>query len=90
MKVEHDPEHGKFFVNLESEQAVLEYERAGQVLDFRYVYVPPKFRNRGLAGKIVIHAFEYAEKGGFKVIPTCPFVSEDFLPRFPQYQKFVQ
>ena len=41
-------------------------------------------------GKLLIHAFEYAKKEGFQVVPSCPFIVGDFLKRFPKYQEIVR
>ncbi len=90
MKVEHDPERLKFLIKLGPYEATLMYAKKEQALDFYHIYVPDPFRNRGLAGKILIAAFEYAVKEGYKVIPSCPFIAHDFLPRFPQYQTLVE
>ncbi len=89
MKVEHDLEKHKFFIKLGEYEASLVYAERGKVLDFYHIYVPDPFRNRGVAGRILIEAFEYAGENGYKVVPTCPFISGDFLPRFQKYQKLV-
>ena len=89
MKVEHDTEHHRFVVDLNPYEAFLLYAPKGKTLDFYHIYVPEPHRNRGLAGKILMAAFEYAQKEGVSVIPTCPFIRDDFLPRFPQYQSLI-
>ncbi len=86
MKIEHDEKKHKFWVKLGSYEAALMYAEKGKVLDFYHIYVPDPFRNRGVAGKILIEAFEYAKKQGCQVVPSCPFIAHDFLPRFPEYQ----
>ena len=85
MKVMHDPAQKKFYIRLDSYEAVLLYATRGKVLDFYHIYVPDPFRNRGLAAKILIAAFDYAKLEGYRVVPSCPFITGDFLPRFPQY-----
>jgi len=45
---------------------------------------------RGVAGKLLVHAFEYAKTEGFQVVSSCPFIAGDFLKRFPQYQEIVR
>lgn len=90
MKIEHDSSKHKFFVTLGEYEASLMYAERGKVLDFYHIYVPDPFRNRGLAGKILITAFDYAREKGYKVVPTCPFISGDFLPRFPKYLELVE
>jgi len=90
MEITHDPERYQFSVDLGSYHAVLMYAKRGKVLDFYHIYVPDPFRNQGLAGKILIHAFEYAKMEGYQVVPTCPFIRDDFLKRFPQYREIAQ
>lgn len=89
MKVERDPEKHKFFVKLGEYEAALMYAEKGRTLDFYHIYVPDPFRNRGIAAKILMAAFDYAAKKGYRVIPSCPFIRDDFLPRFPPYQKLA-
>ena len=89
MNIIHDVEKQEFRIDLGVYRAVLLYARRGKVLDFYQIYVPDPFRSQGLAGKILIDAFEYAKKEGYRVVPTCPFIAGDFLKRFPQYQETV-
>ncbi|MEE9167589.1 MAG: GNAT family N-acetyltransferase [Candidatus Neomarinimicrobiota bacterium] len=88
--VQHDPEGQRFFLKLGSEEAYLSYTRKDTVLDFLYVYTPVAYRGQGAAGRILITAFEYARENGCQVIPTCPFIKHEFLPRFSKYQDLVQ
>ena len=90
MQVEHDLERGRFFIPLGSDEAFLTYRREGDTLDFTHVFVPPAERGKSYAGRIVFAAFEYAKEENLRVIPTCPFISENFLPRFPQYQSLIK
>ncbi|MBI4115770.1 MAG: N-acetyltransferase [Candidatus Omnitrophica bacterium] len=90
MKVEHDKKKQKFWIKLDSYEAVLMYAKKGKRLDFYHIYVPDPFRNQGLAARILITAFKYAKKEGYRVIPSCPFIAGDFLPRFPKYQDLVE
>lgn len=89
MKIEHEAGH-KFYADIKGgEQAVLEYSRRGDVLDFYHTFVPPSQRGKGLAAKLVLAGFKYAQDENLKVIPTCPFIANDFLSRFPQYQTLI-
>jgi len=89
MNVIHDAEKMEFRIDLGLYRAVLMYAKRGKTLDFYHIYVPDPFRHRGIAGKLLIHAFEYAQKEGLQVFPTCPFIAGDFLKRFPRYQASV-
>jgi uncharacterized protein len=90
MEIEHDPDRGRFFIRLGDEEAFLSYRREGDLLDFGHVFVPPAHRGKSHAGKILIAGFEFARSEGCKVIPTCPYIAHEFLPRFPQYQDLVK
>ena len=89
MKVEHDEKRHRFVMLLPPYEASLSYARKGDIIDFYHIYVPEPCRNRGLAGRILVAAFEFAKKEHLKVIPSCPFIRGDFLPRFSQYQDLV-
>ena len=90
MNIVHDPKKGEFVVELGSYRAVLLYAKKGKLLDFYHIYVPDPFRSRGLAAKILIAAFEHAREAGRQVVPSCPFIKNDFLPRFSKYQELVK
>ena len=86
MKIEHDPSRNLFFLNVGAYRAVLLYARREKILDFYHIYVPDPYRNQGVAAKLLIAAFKYAAKEGCRVVPSCPFIASDFLPRFKAYQ----
>jgi predicted GNAT family acetyltransferase len=46
-----------------------------------HTFVPDTMRGGGVAGKITRHAFEYCEQNGLKVVPTCTYISDTFLPK---------
>ncbi len=89
MKIEHDPGQKLFWTDLGVYRAVLLYARQGKALDFYHIYVPDPYRNRGITAKLLIAAFEYASKEGCRVVPSCPFIAKDFLPRFAAYQSLA-
>ena len=89
MDVHHDKEKRRFSVRLGEYEAWLMYAQRGNLLDFYHIYVPEPFRNRGIAGKILIEAFEFAKAEGLKVVLSCLFIASDFLSRFGRYQSMV-
>jgi hypothetical protein len=91
MSVQHDENNHRFTVALGAYEAALMYARRGDVLDFYHIYVPDPFRGpgRGIAGRILIAAFDYARENNLKVTPTCPFIRNDFLPRFERYRDLI-
>ncbi len=75
LDVRHDPGRGRFFASIGGVEATLLYTEAGaKTLDFTHTYVPEALRHQMIGEAIVRHALDYAEKNGYKVIPTCPFV----------------
>lgn len=85
----HDEAQRRFVLDLDGYQAVLMYAKNGKVLDFYHTYVPDALRERGIAEKMVRAGFEYAQKNGFTVVPSCSYVREYFLPRNRQYLSLV-
>ena len=89
MTVEHDSGRGRFFVPLGDVEATLIYTRRGSTLDFQHIFVPETHRGQGIAARILDVAFGYARENSLKVVPTCPFIRNDFLPRFDQYHDLI-
>lgn len=88
-KIEHDPKEGLFFAEMDGAKAALRYTREGDVIDMTSVFVPPEFRGRGMGARLTKAAFEYAKAENCRVIPTCPFIRNDFLGRFPEYRELL-
>ncbi|OQS01161.1 hypothetical protein ACHHYP_20073 [Achlya hypogyna] len=63
----------------------LEYEpltlQGLTVLDLAHTVVLPAARGMGLAQKLCDAAFDYAKEQGYKVRPTCSYISDTYLPR---------
>ena len=91
LQVQHDKTAHKFFVLTDGKESVLEYSVLpdGKTLDYKRSFVPVELRGRGIAEIIVKFALDYAQKNGFKVVPTCPYVKV-IIDRNPQYQTLVQ
>jgi predicted GNAT family acetyltransferase len=87
--VRHEPKAHRFVVRLNNQIAYLSYEKTeDDALDYAHVYVPPDYRNRGIASQLTERALEYARKEGITVIPSCSFV-EYYLTRHPEYEDIV-
>jgi uncharacterized protein len=50
--VSHSPEKSEFFVELNSERAVLQYRKVGNVLEMDHTEVPVIFQGKGVAKKL--------------------------------------
>ena len=74
IKIEHDAEGKKFYCLLGSGEAYLDYEKTGPgELNFYHTYVPPEFRNRGIASELLTAAANYARENGYRVYPGCSY-----------------
>jgi len=91
MKVLHDEQGGRFYLPLpEGGEAVLSYRREGKTLDFYSTYVPPDARSKGVAEQVVEAGFLYAQANGYKVIPSCSYVSTTFLRKRKEFLPLVR
>jgi uncharacterized protein len=63
----------------DGQEAELTYVKSGaDHLLVDYTYVPPRFRGRGVAERLVRHTVEEARKEGFRVTPLCGYVAAEF------------
>ena len=85
LPVVHNAAASRFEVILPEETALLTYRTAPGEIAFLHTDVPPGFRGRGLAAKIVRAALDFARAEHLKVLPYCPYVAA-FMRRYPQYQ----
>ena len=79
----------RFVMQLPEGEAFLSYAQHGQCLNFLHTYVPEAARSRGVAEQVVLAGFQYAQANGFKVIPTCPYVSHAFIRRHSEFQSLI-
>lgn len=85
MQIVHDVQHKKFYCEVDGYEAHMKYNDLGNnSLEYYSTYVPNELRGKGLAGKIVKVAADYAKEYGIKVVPTCSFVTT-FYERNPEY-----
>jgi hypothetical protein len=88
-RIQHDIEANRFAMKTEHGEATLDYGRADEdTLDYRSTYVPEEDRGHGIGETLVLHAVDWAEETGFKVLPTCPFVRR-VLQEHPERAAFV-
>jgi predicted GNAT family acetyltransferase len=86
LDVRHDRTGHRFTADVDGVDAFISYrELPGRVLDLDHTYVPPAGRGRGIASQLTAHALTFARAGGYKIVPTCPFVAT-YLDRHPEYR----
>ena len=81
--IRHDADNNRFVgVADNGDEYYVEYNLLEQnVLDCVHTFVPPSGRGKGLAGKLVVAAFEYCIKNNCKIKPSCTYISDTFLKK---------
>ena len=79
-EVEHLPQQSRFVLKCEGVEAVLQYHLRGaggaQVIDFSSTYVPPEFRGKGLAEKLVRAGIKWAKEQDYELHASCWYVAK--------------
>ena len=89
ISVENDEKGRQFHAEVDGHRAHLDYVRHPDgTLDLIHTEVDPALRGKGVGEAVVRFAFDAARSGGFKLIPTCPFVKK-FVERHPEYADLV-
>ena len=89
MHVSHDILNHRFVAAFPDGEGELVYtERAGKILVYWHTEVSPHLRGRGVGDALVRAAIDYAERGGYHVIPSCSFVAA-WLMRHPEHQELL-
>ena len=89
MKVEHDEMAQKFFIDLGNKEALLAYTEINNIWDIHIVIIPEENRGQGIAEKLALAAFNTAKKMGYKIIPSCSYVNDSFLPKHPEFRDMI-
>lgn len=80
----HDDARGRFSTSVDGHTGYLEYELGDGVMDIRHTIVPEAIGGRGIAGRLVREALEYARSEGLKVRPSCEYAAA-WMQRHPEF-----
>jgi predicted GNAT family acetyltransferase len=77
----HIEEQNMFVIELEGNQAVLHYHLTRQAsgataIDFNSTFVPPAFRGKGLAEKLVRTGIKWAKEQGYELHASCWYAAK--------------
>jgi predicted GNAT family acetyltransferase len=87
--IRHEPEARRFVTAVDDEAAYITYrELDGRILDLDHTFVPRQSRGRGIASQLTAYALQFARGKGYRVIPSCPFVSA-YIARHPEYRDLL-
>lgn len=79
IEIRHEREKERFvaYVDGAETEAALKYRALGEgELEYYSTYTPTEWRGRGIGGRLVVHALDYALEKQLRIVPTCPFVAK--------------
>ena len=89
VEVQNDEKGRQFHAEVDGHRAHLDYvKQKDGTWNLVHTEVDPALRGKGVGEALVRHALEMARSGGFKIIPSCPFVKK-FLAHHPEYRDLV-
>ena len=78
--IRHIPEQNRFVVDYMGAQAILQYaifpKGTITVLDITSTYVPPEFRGKGLAEKMVRNTLAWGKAQGYELRASCWYAAK--------------
>lgn len=63
----------RFYTEIDGRIAEVEFTQHDGGLDIIHTRVPKALEGQGIAGELVKHTYNYAEKEGLKPLATCPY-----------------
>jgi len=75
----------RFEMHLGGRIAVADFQIEGDRMLFTHTGVPPEFRGRGIAEKLVLAGFRAARARRLKIVPVCSYVAA-VLQRHPEFR----
>ncbi|HEY9216940.1 MAG TPA: GNAT family N-acetyltransferase [Phenylobacterium sp.] len=88
LNVVNNVDRGRFEVRLGGDVAFAEYRKLETGILFPHTEVPPAFEGKGVGGRLVKTALEWARSEGQVVMPTCPFVA-GYITKHPEFHDLV-
>ena len=91
MDIEHQKTKsgGRYVTTLDGHEAELTYSRTSdKLIIVDHTGVPDALRGRGVGQELAAHAVEDARRGGWKIIPLCPFFKAQ-ATRHPDWRDVI-
>ena len=86
---EDSPKGGRYVTGEEGQQAIMTFSRASpRLIIVDHTEVPDIYRGQGVGARLALHAIEEARKGGWKIIPLCPFMKAQVV-RHPEWMDVI-
>ena len=88
IKVLNNEAEQRFEAHLNGQLAYLSYQRFPDRFVIVHTEVPPAVQHKGVGGKIMATALDYARDAHLRVIPLCPYVTS-FVREHPEYHNLL-
>lgn len=81
---------GRYTARLDGHTGEMTYSRSSpHLIIIDHTLVPDELRGKGVGQALASHAIEEARKGGWKIIPLCPFMRAQAM-RHPEWKDVIQ
>jgi uncharacterized protein len=78
----------RFEMHVQGQTAFLSYQRFPDRFVIVHTEVPPALEGKGIAGKLVAAALDFARATHLRVIPLCPYVT-GYVRKHPEYHDLL-
>lgn len=80
---------GRYAIGKQGQEAVMTFSRASpRLIIIDHTEVPDIYRGQGIGATLAAHAVAEARKGGWKIIPLCPFFKAQVV-RHPEWADVI-
>ena len=77
---ENNASGGRYVATVEGHEAEMTFSRTSpNLIIIDHTGVPDALRGKGVGQALALHAVEEASRGGWKIIPLCPFFKAQSL-----------
>lgn len=89
IRTEDGPKGGRYVTGDAGQEAEMSFSRASpKLIIVDHTGVPDLYRGQGVGARLALHAVEEARKGGWKIIPLCPFMKSQ-AERHPEWADVI-
>lgn len=74
--IQHQAAQHRFVLSVDGSEAILDYELTDKTINFTHTFVPPEFRGKGLAEKLVRNGLSWAKDQGYQIQASCWYVQK--------------
>ena len=80
---------GRYVATVEGNEAEISYSRASpRLIIVDHTGVPDALRGKGVGQALALHTIEEARRGGWKIMPLCPFFRAQ-VERHPEWRDVI-